>query len=232
MLRCSSPVALVGAMLAIGLSFSLQPTPTHAASVNPNASTATATYRLTSSTSIPVPDANIQGPQVVALITPTGSVVPPTLADGSQGSPLTVLPDSTGFDASHLVVALKRWNFRLRAARADVRTGFLRAGPSARRGSPFCTQHRQFPGQQPPGAPVADAWRHNHIRYACRVALDHRERRWWSGLPLHGMVRKPPSHSPWSSGRPSLSESSPDGTCCGDRGHSESITAIRMPSGR
>ena len=86
---------------------SLQPTPTHAASVNPNASTATATYRLTSSTSIPVPDANIQGPQVVALITPTGSVVPPTLADGSQGSPLTVLPDSTGFDASHLVVALK-----------------------------------------------------------------------------------------------------------------------------
>ena len=107
MLRCPSPVALVGAMLAIGLSFSLQPTPTHAASVNPNASTATATYRLTSSTSIPVPDANIQGPQVVALITPTGSVVPPTLADGSQGSPLTVLPDSTGFDASHLVVALK-----------------------------------------------------------------------------------------------------------------------------
>jgi hypothetical protein len=43
----------------------------------------------------------------VALITPTGSVVPPTLSDGTQGSPLTVLPNSTGFDPSQLVVALR-----------------------------------------------------------------------------------------------------------------------------
>ncbi|HMF35452.1 MAG TPA: hypothetical protein VKF17_02390, partial [Isosphaeraceae bacterium] len=33
-------------------------------------------------------------------------VVPPTLSDGTQGSPLTVLPDSTGLDPSKLIVAL------------------------------------------------------------------------------------------------------------------------------
>jgi hypothetical protein len=77
--------------------------------INPNASasTATATYRLTTSSAIPVPDANISGPQVVASIVPTGSVVPPLMPDGTQGSPLTILPDSFGFDPTHLVVALK-----------------------------------------------------------------------------------------------------------------------------
>ena len=43
---------------------------------------------------------------MVALITPPGGVVPPTLSNGTQGSPLTVLPGSTGFDPSQLVVAL------------------------------------------------------------------------------------------------------------------------------
>ena len=70
-------------------------------------STATADYTLTDSSTIGVPGANISGPQVVALITPTGSVVPPTLSNGNQGSPLTVLPNSSGFDASQLVVALR-----------------------------------------------------------------------------------------------------------------------------
>src|SRR5262245_49726050 len=92
-------------MLALG--FGTQPMFTHAASINPNASTASATYRLTSSTSVPVPDASIQGPQVVAMVLPTGSVIPPKLDDGTEGSPLTILPDSHGFDANHLVVALK-----------------------------------------------------------------------------------------------------------------------------
>jgi hypothetical protein len=96
---------MLGALLALGLG--TQPPHTRAASINPNAQTATATYRLTTSTTIPVPDANISGPQVVATILPPGTVVPPTLSDGTQGSPLTVLPDSKGFDASHLVVALK-----------------------------------------------------------------------------------------------------------------------------
>jgi hypothetical protein len=102
-------MAVLGALLALG--FGTQPNLTRADAINPNASasTATATYRLTASstTTIPVPDANISGPQVVATILPTGSVVPPLMADGTQGSPLTILPDSFGFDPTHLVVALK-----------------------------------------------------------------------------------------------------------------------------
>jgi hypothetical protein len=104
MLRCLSRVALLGTLLALGLGF--QPMAAHADSVNPNASTTTVDYSLTTGTTIGVPDSNISGPQVVALITPAGSVVPPTLSNGTQGSPLTVLPGSTGFDPSQLVVAL------------------------------------------------------------------------------------------------------------------------------
>jgi len=103
MLRCLSRVAMLGTLLAIGLGF--QPMAAHAASVN--ASTTTADYVLTTSSTIGVPGTNISGPQVVALITPTDSVVPPTLSNGTQGSPLTVLPGSTGFDPSQLVVALR-----------------------------------------------------------------------------------------------------------------------------
>ena len=101
MLRCLSRVALLGTLLAIGLGF--QPMAAHAAV---NASTTTVDYRLTTSSTIGVPSANISGPQIVALITPAGSVVPPTLSNGTQGSPLTVLTGSTGFDPSQLVVAL------------------------------------------------------------------------------------------------------------------------------
>lgn len=101
MLRCLSRVALLGTLLALGFGF--QPMAAHAAV---NASTTTVDYSLTTSSTIPVPDSNISGPQVVALITPPGSVVPPTLSNGTQGSPLTVLPGSTGFDPSQLVVAL------------------------------------------------------------------------------------------------------------------------------
>ncbi len=103
MLRCLSRVAMLETLLAIGLGF--QPMAAHAASAN--ASTTTVDYSLTSSSTIAVPGANISGPQVVALITPTDSVVPPTLSDGTPGSPLTVLPNSTGLDPSQLVVALR-----------------------------------------------------------------------------------------------------------------------------
>ena len=101
MLRCLSRVALLGTLLALGLGF--QPMAAHAAV---NASTTTVDYSLTTSSTIGAPGSNISGPQVVALITPTGGVVPPTLSNGTQGSPLTVLPGSTGFDPSQLVVAL------------------------------------------------------------------------------------------------------------------------------
>lgn len=67
----------------------------------------TADYRLTSTSAIPVPDANATAPQVVAAIVPPGAVVPPTQADGTAGSPLTILNTSSGFDQSQLIVALK-----------------------------------------------------------------------------------------------------------------------------
>jgi hypothetical protein len=107
MRRCSTSMAVLTALLALG--FGTQPNLARAAAINPNASISTATvdYRLTSSTTIPVPPASLTSPQVVAMIVPTGSVVPPTNSDGTEGSPLTILPDSHGFDPSQLVVALK-----------------------------------------------------------------------------------------------------------------------------
>ena len=141
MLRCLSRVALLGTLLALGLGF--QPMATQAASVN--ASTATADYRLTTSTTSGSPAANISGPQVVAMITPTGSIVPPTLSDGSQGSPLTVLPDSrvrpqtTGRGSDR---------HPIRAARTAARPCLLRPGLSSRRSSPLRLEHQRCPGQR------------------------------------------------------------------------------------
>jgi len=67
----------------------------------------TADYRLTSTSDIPVPSPNATAPQVVAEVVPPGTVVPPTEADGTAGSPLTILNTSSGFDQSQLIVALK-----------------------------------------------------------------------------------------------------------------------------
>ncbi|WP_165227357.1 hypothetical protein [Aquisphaera insulae] len=106
-LRCPSPMALAGTLLTLSCGL-LAPTVASADSVNPNASSSTtATYRLISTTTLPAPAADIQGPQVVAMVLPPGSIVPPKNADGTEGSPLTILPDSTGFDQNQLVVALK-----------------------------------------------------------------------------------------------------------------------------
>jgi hypothetical protein len=66
-----------------------------------------ASYDLTIPSGLPAADPSSSGPQVVAEVIPMGSVVPPTLPGGSQGSPLTILPDSHGFDQSNLVVGLK-----------------------------------------------------------------------------------------------------------------------------
>jgi hypothetical protein len=105
MRRCSTPTAVLAAAfaLAMGAGTGLA----QADAINPNASTALANYRLTVSGGLATPDADIDGPQVVAMVVPAGGVVPPTNADGTQGSPLTVLGDSSGFDAGQLVVALK-----------------------------------------------------------------------------------------------------------------------------
>jgi len=92
-------------MLVAALAFSLgsRPMSTQADALT----TSTATYTLTSSAGLPVPGANITGPQVEALVVPPGGVVPPTSSTGAQQSPLTILSGSSGFDASQLVVALK-----------------------------------------------------------------------------------------------------------------------------
>ncbi len=105
MRRCFAPTAVLAASLVLGLSAETKQA--QASTINPNATTALANYRLTASAGLPVPNADIAGPQVVAMVVPAGGVVPPINADGTQGSPLTILSDSTGFDADQLVVALK-----------------------------------------------------------------------------------------------------------------------------
>jgi hypothetical protein len=83
--------------LAIGVGS--RPTPTRADTIS---------YRLSTTTGLPIPADDISQPQIVATVTAPGQILPPKLADGSEGSPLTILPDSTGFDASQVVVALKQ----------------------------------------------------------------------------------------------------------------------------
>jgi hypothetical protein len=99
--RCPAPLTML--VTALALSLGSRPMSTQAAAVT----TSTADYTLTSSAGLPVPGANLSGPQVEALILPPGGVVPPTSSTGAQESPLTILPGSSGFDASQLVVALK-----------------------------------------------------------------------------------------------------------------------------
>ncbi|AMV35833.1 hypothetical protein [Planctomyces sp. SH-PL62] len=100
-----TPTAVLAATVLLGLG-AWAPTAS-AAAINPNGTTATAYYRLTADAGLPEPASDIAGPQVVALVSPAGGVVPPINAAGEQGSPLTILGDSHGFDADQLVVALK-----------------------------------------------------------------------------------------------------------------------------
>lgn len=75
----------------------------HAATLTPG----TATYRLSAPGGLAAPDPNASAPQVIAAVVPPNTVVPPNLADGTQGSPLTILGSSAGFDQGQLIVALK-----------------------------------------------------------------------------------------------------------------------------
>jgi hypothetical protein len=103
--RCPAPLTMMVTVLAMSLGS--RPISTQADTVNSGSSASTATYTLTSSAGLPVPGADISGPQVEALVLPPGGVVPPTSSSGTQQSPLTILSGSNGFDASQLVVALK-----------------------------------------------------------------------------------------------------------------------------
>lgn len=95
--RCPTLLAVLAAGLAIGVGS--RPTLTRADTIS---------YRLSTTTGLPIPANDISQPQIVATVTAPGQILPPKLADGSEGSPLTILPDSTGFDASQVVVALKQ----------------------------------------------------------------------------------------------------------------------------
>ena len=95
--RCPTPLAVLAAGLALVLGS------------RPTVSLAdTITYKLSTTTGLPVPAADISQPQIVATVTAPGQITPPLLSDGTEGSPLTILSDSTGFDPSQLVVALKQ----------------------------------------------------------------------------------------------------------------------------
>ena len=93
------PLATTVAAAALALALTARTAPARADGM--------ATYRLTTDAAIAAPGANASAPQVVAKIVPPGSVIPPTQTDGTQGSPLTILSSSTGFDQSQLIVALK-----------------------------------------------------------------------------------------------------------------------------
>lgn len=73
----------------------------------------TATYSISIPGGLPDPGTDafhvksgVTLPQVEAQVKPPGAIVPPSNSNGTQGSPLTILPDSFGFDQNHLVVAL------------------------------------------------------------------------------------------------------------------------------
>lgn len=96
------------AVFTVVLTMAVRPT-----SVQADGIKSTATYSLTIPGGLPDPGPDVENvkpgvslPQLEAKVVPAGGIVPPTLPDGSQGSPLTIEPESFGFDKDHLVVAL------------------------------------------------------------------------------------------------------------------------------
>jgi hypothetical protein len=106
MLRYPTPVTVLGMLLALGLG-----TPSIVAAASTTSGTSTQPVQWTSSplvasTDLSPADPTSKVPQVIIDVSPAGAVVPPTLDNGSLGSPLTVPKDSKGFDPAQLVVAL------------------------------------------------------------------------------------------------------------------------------
>ncbi len=197
MRRCFAPTAVLAATFILAMDARTD-VPTPAPSIrtprrpSPN-------YRLTVNGGLPVPDANIAGPQVVAMVAPAGGVVPPTNADGTQGSPLTVLSDSTGFDPSQLVVALKDATSDVGRTGATARPGLLRQGPRRRRRAPLQPEHRQGARRQPADARLVHSGRHHHRRL--RRSADRRIGSGGSTNPPTG--ERPRAGRRACSGRPS-----------------------------
>jgi hypothetical protein len=112
--RCPAPLTMLAAALALGLGS--RPMSTQAAGLTNSSNTSntpavTADYTLTSSIRLPVPagakpapgDTNPPTPQFTAVVDPVGVVPPP---GGSVTGPLTILPNSSGFDTQNLAVYL------------------------------------------------------------------------------------------------------------------------------
>ena len=106
MLRYPTPMTTLGMLLALGLGTSPIVAAASTASGTPTQTVQWTSSPLIASTNLPPADPASTVPQVVIAVSPAGEVVPPTLADGSLGSPITVPADSTGFDPKQLVVAL------------------------------------------------------------------------------------------------------------------------------
>ena len=77
--RCPAPLTMM--VVALAISLGSQPMSTQADTLS------TATYTLTSPDGLPVPSANIAGPQVEALVSPYDGVVPPAAVNGIMPSP-------------------------------------------------------------------------------------------------------------------------------------------------
>jgi len=103
MRRCPTLPALFAVVVALAA----WPVPVHADSID----SASYTLKIPGGLPNPGPDVDhvtpgVSLPQLEATVVPAGGIVPPTQSDGTQGSPLTILPDSFGFDKDKLVVAL------------------------------------------------------------------------------------------------------------------------------
>ena len=106
MRRCLS----LQAVFTVVLTLAVRPTLVQADGIT---DPATATYSLSIPGGLPDPGPDVENvtpgvtlPQLEANVIPAGGIIPPIQSDGSQGSPLTIEPDSFGFDKDHLVVAL------------------------------------------------------------------------------------------------------------------------------
>jgi len=106
MRRCPTLLAVFTVILALAV----RPIPVRADGID---STGTATYSLKIPGGLPDPGpdvnhvtAGVALPQLEAAVVPAGGIVPPKQSDGTQGTPLTIMPDSFGFDKDKLVVAL------------------------------------------------------------------------------------------------------------------------------
>ncbi len=106
MLRYPTPMTTLGMLLALGLGTSPIVAAASTTSGTPTQTVQWTSSPLVASTSLPPADPTSTVPQVVIAVSPAGEIVPPTLADGSLGSPITVSANSTGFDPKQLVVAL------------------------------------------------------------------------------------------------------------------------------